>query len=229
MKKKTFLLTLFLSFILVTPIFGYNDIRIWINALQQREQAVQRGNTQEAIRQTINSLNYSGNASVNQAGDLIFLSMLCWNIRQKNNAIAAAEKAIQIMRNDRNLGNGCEARARIFLTKMKQNKLPPQFTPRDLLRSSGVFSYIMEIPNALFHKKMAQVTARYEALGAFADSQRKSYQMQGEAQARTARFYAKQEYWNETRESFDPTRRPSYRGQKQDAWDSCKKIHDIFQ
>lgn len=163
--------------------------------------------------------------SVNTASFYVELAILAWNIREYNDALKCMATAIRIMQTDRHLGSGCEQRAVVFFRKMQQGQLPRYF---NYTTGQKVLLFIMDIPYALYGKKMDALKRRYAAMGAYFDSMTKSYQLQGESQARTARLQARQEYQQRTGSTFSPNHPPAYGTPARAEWDACKAIYDIF-
>ena len=210
---------LFSIFFAVTSFFVLHAEDYW----KLCDQAWERGNYATALyyQQLITR---DETLPVNLALGNVRLAMLHWNLGQTYEAQQCMQKAIQLLRSD--LGKGCEQRAEIFLQKMQQRKLPKYFTVDDGNR--GVLVFIMEIPWAVFDRKMDAIKMRYAAMGTYFSSMANSYRLQGEMQARTARLQARQTYQKKTGDTFNPNSPPAYGSSKRAQWDMCKKIYDIF-
>ena len=172
--------------------------------------------------------NSSLEADVNRASNLLTASMLAWNVGRTSAAREFAERAIDKMRHGEHLGGGCEVRAVRYLQKMRSGDLPRMFTSNDILAEGGIHEYIMELPQARFNKTLSALNARYAAIGGMADAQRGIYEAEGRFQERRAKFYARQEYQNNTGRRFDPDDPPARGTSARDHWDSAKRIYDIF-
>ena len=136
------------------------------------------------------------------------------------------QASINILRRDP--GSGCEQRAVIFLNKMRKGELPRCFTVEDNNAGDGVNMYIMEIPYAVAERRTEALKRRYDAMGAYFGSMARSYELQGQSQARMARAYARHKYQKATGNTFSPNDPPSRGTSARESWDRCKKIYDIF-
>ena len=212
---------LFSIFFAVTSFFVLHAEDYW----KLCDQAWERGNYATALYyQKLDMQDET--LPVNLASCNVTLAMLHWNLGQTYEAQQCMQKAIQLLRSD--LGKGCEQRAEIFLQKMQQRKLPKYFTRDDGNHANGVLVFIMEIPRAVFDRKMNAIKMRYAAMGTYFSSMTNSYRLQGEMQARTARLQARQTYQKKTGDTFNPNSPPAYGSSKRAEWDMCKKIYDIF-
>ena len=165
----------------------------------------------------------------NLAGYYVWLAMLQWNDNEQSSALSSMEEAIRLMKYGESLGNGCEKLAEKFLEKMRSDDLPSTFTPTDILSDCGIKKNIMAPVEARFWKCTNASIARSNLMISWAESMTRTYQMDGERQARMARQGARQEYLRKTGNEFSPDRdtRPSY-GKARDEWDACKRVYDIF-
>ncbi len=195
---------------------------------KKAQNAWKRGHYYVAIKATKNAIKNNSFDGVNKASEYVQLAMLQWSVNKKKEAIQSLANAIYIMRNGEYIAkSGCEERAIVFIQKMKQGKLPKRFTYNDTL-NCGVLGYIMEIPYAVSSKNMEAVKQRYEALAYGYSSMARSYQRQGESQARMATLYAAGEYQKSTGNTFSPDDPPEAGTKARDSWDACKKVYDIF-
>ncbi len=166
----------------------------------------------------------------NLAGYYVWLAMLQWNDNEQSSARSSMEEAVRLMKYGESLGNGCEKLAEKFLEKMRSDDLPSTFTPTDILSDCGICKTIMAPVEARFWQCTNASIARSNLAISWAESMTRTYQMDGERQARMARQGARQEYLRRTGNEFSPDRdtRPSY-GKARDEWDSCKRVYDIFE
>lgn len=166
----------------------------------------------------------------NLAGYYVWLAMLQWNDNEPSSARSSMEEAIRLMKYGENLGQGCEKLAEKFLGKMRSGDLPSAFTPTDILSDCGIQKNIMAPVEARFWKCTNASIARSNLVISWAESMSRTYQMEGERQARMARQGARQEYLRKTGREFSPDSdtRPSY-GKARDEWDACKRVYDIFE
>ena len=166
----------------------------------------------------------------NLAGYYVWLAMLQWNDDSRGSARDSMEEAIRLMKYGENLGQGCEKLAEKFLGKMRSGDLPSAFTPTDILSDCGIQKNIMAPVEARFWKCTNASIARSNLVISWAKSMSRTYQMEGERQARMARQGARQEYLRKTGRHFSPDSdtRPSY-GKARDEWDACKRVYDIFE
>lgn len=194
--------------------------------------AIGDGEWEDGLDRLIDYINATRNspleADLNRAQNYLFASMLCWNIDKSEKAREFLDKSIRLMRNGENLGGGCEVRAVAFREKMLHNRLPRRFTSRDIMGSTGVQSYIMELPTARFKGTLAAMNARYEVIGGMADTQKSMYEAQRRWFETSSKFYARQEYQNATHRTFDPDRPPEYGTSDREHWEAAKRIYDIF-
>ena len=112
---------------------------------------------------------------------------------------------------------------------MQSGDLPSTFTSTDILSDCGIRKNIMAPVEARFWKCTNASITRSKMVSAWAESMTRTYQMEGDRQARMARQSARQEYLRQTGNEFSPDRdtRPSY-GKARDEWDACKRVYDIF-
>lgn len=201
----------------------------WISHSTSRYEAWARKDYSAALREQKAVIeNLKTDSDVLLAENAFILGMLYWNVGQTRNAVSALENGIQILRKGTYVGgSGCERRAVVFLRKMRQRQLPNYFSCHDA-SSGGILGYIMEVPNAVYHKKINQLIQRYEAIGRMNESMANTYRIQGEMQARFARFYAGMEYQKSTGDTFSPSHPPISGTEKREKWDACKRIYDIF-
>ena len=166
----------------------------------------------------------------NLAGYYVLLSMLQWNYNEPSSARSSMEEAIRLMKYGESLGQGCEKLAEKFLGKMRSGDLPSTFTSTDILSDCGIHKNIMAPVEARFWKCTNASIAKSNLIISWADSMSRTYQMDGERQARMAQQGARQEYLRKTGREFSPDRdtRPSY-GKARDEWDACKRVYDIFE
>ena len=166
----------------------------------------------------------------NLAGYYVWLAMLQWNDDSPGSARDSMEEAIRLMKYGENLGQGCEKLAEKFLGKMRSGDLPSAFTSTDILSDCGIQKNIMAPVEARFWKCTNASIARSNLVISWAESMSRTYQMEGERQARMARQGARQEYLRKTGREFSPDRdtRPST-GKARDEWDACKRVYDIFE
>ena len=210
----------------ITQPTGASNIDDYVNNMNEVENAWKNENYSRAIRYQLKVLE-DDSVSVNVAANYFSLAMLYWNVGQVSNAITAMNNGIYVCRNGEYLGSGCEARAVVFLNKMRQRKLPDYFTYNDTL-TGGVLDYLTEIPHAIFSKNCERDKAKWATLERAYGSMLYSYQLQGESQARMARTYARQSYLESTGDTFSPNN-PPYSSSKREAWNRCKKVYDIFE
>ena len=162
------------------------------------------------------------------ASGYVQLAMLNWNLGNKYAAREAMEKAIHVLRTKKYVsGSGCEECAVIFYNKMKNDDLPAIFTYRDT-EKGGVLWHIMQVPYAVFEKKIGEEKRRLDFLNSYYQSQLNTEYRRGQSQARMAKMRARQEYQNSTGRTFSPNNPPSYGSSAREAWDACKKVYDIF-
>ena len=194
--------------------------------------AIESGNWESALRKTVAYINATRNSSlepdVNRAQHFLYASMLSWNTDRREKACEFLDKSIRLMRTGENLGGGCEARAVAFKKKMSSGDLPRRFTTKDIMGSPGIQSYIMELPTAKFNKTIRASIARYEAIGGMADAQKGIYEAEGRWFEKSSKFYARQEYQNATRRTFDPDDPPERGTSAREHWEAAKRIYDIF-
>ena len=166
----------------------------------------------------------------NLASYYVWLAMLQWNDNEPSSARSSMEEAIRLMKYGESLGQGCEKLAERFLGKMRSGDLPSTFTSTDILSDCGICKTIMAPVEARFWKCTNASISRSNLVISWADSMSRTYQMEGERQARMARQGARQEYLRKTGREFSPDRdtRPPY-GKARDEWDSCKRVYDIFE
>ena len=166
----------------------------------------------------------------NLSGYYVWLAMLQWNDGEQSSARSSMEEAIRLMKYGESLGNGCEKLAEKFLEKMQSGDLPSRFTPTDILSDCGIKKNIMAPVEARFWQCTNASIARSNLVISWAESMSRTYQMEGERQARMARQGARQEYLRATGREFSPDRdtRPSS-GKARDEWDACKRVYDIFE
>ena len=166
----------------------------------------------------------------NLTGYYVWLAMLQWNNNEQSSARDSMREAIRLMKYGESLGQGCEKLAEKFLAKMQSGDLPSRFTPTDILSDCGIKKNIMVPVEARFWKCTNASIARSNLVISWAESMTRTYQMDGERQARMARQGARQEYLRKTGKEFSPDRdtRPSY-GKARDEWDACKRVYDIFE
>lgn len=194
--------------------------------------AIESCDWEDALNKTIAYINATRNSSleadVNRAQNFLYASLLSWNTDRQVKAREFMDKSIRLMRTGENLGGGCEARAVAFKKKMLEGALPRRFTVKDIMGSTGIQSYIMELPNAKFNKTIRASIARYEAIGGMADAQRGIYEAEGRWFEKSSKFYARQEYQNATHRTFDPDDPPERGTSAREHWDAAKRIYDIF-
>ena len=194
---------------------------------KKASQAWKEGNYIRAISAVEGKIK-TNSLDINLASDYVSLAMLQWNQNYKASAKASMRKAIEVMRTGKYIGNSsCEERAVIFLKKMENDELPKSFNSDDT-KSYGVLGYIMEAPRAAYNKKIQELNHRSDVLALYASSMSKSYRMQGESQARWAKLSARAEYQKATGKTFSPDAPPPSGSSSREAWDSCKKVYDIF-
>ena len=194
---------------------------------KKASQAWKEGNYIRAIS-AVEGMIKTNSLDINLASDYVSLAMLQWNQNYKASAKASMRKAIEVMRTGKYIGNSsCEERAVIFLKKMENDELPKSFNSDDT-NSYGVLGYIMEAPRAAYNKKIQELNHRSDVLALYASSMSKSYRMQGESQARRAKLSARAEYQKATGKTFSPDAPPPSGSSSREAWDSCKKVYDIF-
>ena len=194
---------------------------------KKASQAWKEGNYIRAISAVKGQIR-TNTLDINLAADYVSLAMLQWNQNYKASAKASMRKAIEVMRTGKYIGNSsCEERAVIFLKKMENDELPESFNSDDT-KSYGVLGYIMEVPRAAYNKKIQELNHRSDVLALYASSMSKSYRMQGESQARRAKLSAGAEYQKATGKTFSPDAPPPSGSSSREAWESCKKIYDIF-
>ncbi len=205
-----------------------------VEYLQKCWDATEAGNWGDAVRYMKRCVELEKNAGIlrcdcNLAGYYVWLAMLQWNYDEAGSARSSMEEAVRLMKYGESLGNGCEKLAEKFLAKLRSGDLPSTFTPTDILSDCGVCKNIMAPVEARFWKCTNASISRSNLMISWAESMTRTYQMDGERQARMARQGARQEYLRKTGSEFSPDRdtRPSY-GKARDEWDSCKRVYDIF-
>ena len=159
---------------------------------------------------------------VNTASKYVMLGLLCWCLHEDNEAKRALSRAINILRNGPDLGNGCEARTVVLQRKLY--KLPRRLSAKEI---NKIAVFTMDVARNHWRKKTNQKMAHIQAMTNALDSQTRSLQRQGEFQASVSKFYAQQEYEKRTGDSFNPNYPPSNSANR-DEWNACKRIYDIW-
>ena len=152
------------------------------------DSAAKRGDWELSLKKTIELINATRNSSyepdVCRADNYLAASMLCWNTGRLQQADDFLCKSIEYMKNGKDLGRGCEARAVIFLHRMRERKLPNKFTYNDIFYSPGIRNCIMEIPHAVFEKSMADQTRKYDDINKMLDWEIKKIETQRQFNAK---------------------------------------------
>lgn len=186
------------------------------------------GNYSRAAELLERQINPNSIISVNLADDYVFLAMLKWNCGEKSDAVYYMKKAIHVMKYGRDISeSGCEKRAETFLEKMQRNRLPGRFSEKDFY-SAGVHGYIMDPVRAESQRRVSRNINYYQRQGAMIDGMRRSQRYQFESNARIAKSFARSKYFEKTHDTFNPNNPPPRGSEKREYWDSCKRIHDIF-
>ena len=133
------------------------------------------------------------------------------------------------MKSGKNLGNGCEERAKIFLAKMRSRELPETFTYIDICMNIGIHEYIMEFPRAQFNNSIRAAIARYDTMIKRLDGEIQNIETQRRHNAWRAKAYASQEYQKQTHKVFNPNNPPSLYSPEREYWDAAKRIYKIFE
>lgn len=111
--------------------------------------AIKAGNWEDAYGRLVALVNATRNSSdrldVEKAGDLIQLSMLCWNTNRKKQAGDILTRAIDLLKTGQCLGVGCEARAVALKTRMDMG-VQAGFSVNDIVGASGTYAQIIEMP-----------------------------------------------------------------------------------
>lgn len=170
----------------------------------------------------------NGEPSINLAEMALELSMLYWNTNDKYNAEKEMERCVYILKNAPKIYRNGYERAEVFYDKMQQGELPNSFSSDDfLIGPNYLLGFVLEIAKIQWWQGTSAVIARNKALGSYFDSMKQSYQYQADAERRTEIRSAEYEYYKKTKKEFDPNNRPR-EAAAQSAWDSCKRIYDIF-
>ena len=122
--------------------------------------AVKAARWEEAYGKVLALVNATCNSSdrhdVEKASDLVQLSMLCWNTNRRKQAGDVLQKAINLLKTGRYLGDGCESLAVSVKTQMADGKQPSMFTVEDIVGDSGVHAQIMAKPIVVFIGKACE-------------------------------------------------------------------------
>lgn len=168
---------------------------------------------------------YWGGCDVNKASDQVELALLYWNTGDRSGARNALSRAISIMRNGNNLGNNCWSDASTLYRKMQSGDLPSRFASKEF---TSVLSYVMEVPMAQFNKTINSQIRQYDLMIRRMDSEIKTLEFQGQIMEHRAKFKARQDYFNATGRTFNPSNPPEYGTSARDEWNAAKRIYDIF-
>jgi len=214
-----------------TPASSENPLD-YFNKAWEATETERWGEAVRALKRCIEIEKESGifRSDCNIADNYVWLAMLQWNDNEPRSARSSMEEAIRLMKYGESLGQGCEKLAEKFLAKMQSGDLPSRFTPTDILSDCGIHKNIMVPVMARFWKCTNASIARSNLVISWAESMSRTYQMEGERQARMARQGARQEYLRKTGREFSPDSdtRLSY-GKARDEWDACKCVYDIFE
>lgn len=155
------------------------------------------------------------------------LSMLEWNVGNHDNAIQRMNEVISILDNGEYLGNGCSKAAVKLREKMLSGTLG-NFRNYDFLNPCGVQSYVMADCKRQFNLSIEASNRHHDILQRRMDNEIQRYQKRGDDFEWMEKFNANQEYLKKTYDTFDPSNRPPEGSSKREAWDACKRVHDIF-
>lgn len=166
--------------------------------------------------------------SVSDAAARLTLAMLEWNAGNANAAVQRMDECIVIMDNGEYLGNGCSKAAKILRERMAAGTIE-KFRNYDFLNPCGVKSYVMADCERQYNESIEAFNRKHELLQRRMDNEIQRYQKRGADFEWMEKFKAKQEYLQTTRDLFDPTERPPEDSPRREAWDACKRVHDIFE
>ena len=209
-----------------------NDIERWSRLTNKETEVAQSGDWKAAFEihsQVIQTETAKSQCLVGKAADSLRSFFYKWNLGEYEYAQNLLEQCVNNLRNS-GYGNGCEARALIFLNKIKGGKVSRdvKFTFTDIFHKNGLATYIMELPWALEFKKWEAVKRRYDSINRILDSQLHTAQLESQRIQLGIKIQARQDFLEKHHEIFDPNNRPSYDSPMLEDWKSCKRIYDIF-
>lgn len=209
-----------------------NDIDRWMELNRLEAEAAKSGNWEVAFARHSQAMQTEMGRGISvaaKASNCLSSCLYKWNLEEYEKAQGHLEECVYILKNS-GYGNGCEARAVVFLNKMKNGKVSRgiKFTYTDISLKNGIASYIMEVPWALEFKKWDDIKRRYDTINRILDSQLHSARLESQRIEGTIKIQARQDFLEKHNETFDPNNRPSYNSPMREDWDACKRIYDIF-
>lgn len=209
-----------------------NDIDRWMELKRLEAEAAKSGNWEVAFDRHSQSMQTEMGRGISvaaKASNFLRSCLYKWNLEEYEKAQGHLEECVRILKNS-GYGNGCEARAVVFLNKMKNGKVSRgvKFTYTDISLKNGIASYIMEVPWALEFKKWDDIKRRYDTINRILDSQLHSARLESQRIEGTIKIQARQDFLEKHHKTFDPNNRPSSNSPMREDWDACKRIYDIF-
>ena len=174
-----------------------------------------------------------------QAEYLVKMSIAAWNLGEKDTAMAHLENAINVLEN--HYGYESAGAAEMLLEKMEDGTCPKEIpvdfvigmkrdpiTDVSVCVNYGVVTTVMMKANKAQLNLEMNFLSRMHMLGRITDSQLESMRLQARMTASQIRCSARLHYLDETKDNFNPSRRPKEEGKKQQMWDRTKTIYNIF-
>ncbi len=174
-----------------------------------------------------------------QAEYLVKMSIAAWNLGKKRTAVHHLYNTIDVLEN--HYGYESARAAKVLLEKMNNGTCPKEI-PVDIVIGTktdpitdvsvcityGVVTTVMMKANKAQLNLEMDFLSRMNTLGRITDSQLESMKLQARMTASQIRCSARLHYLDETKDNFDPSRRPKEEGKKQQMWDRTKTIYNIF-
>lgn len=223
---KIFILFLFFLFSSISIAAQENKYLIFS---QKQKIAIRAEKWQDAIANTIGMINLTKDNNIS-ASAFLQLGSLLWLSGNQSKAVSAINRSIHIMRYSSNVDASVIMSAKKILARVSKSNTPP--TPQE---KSALIHYIITLNNTAINfyenveseKRRQEEIRRHNLLMRRYDAEIARLKQEAKRFERETKRKADQEYWETTRKTFDPERRPKGRFAREQ-WDAAKRIYDIF-
>lgn len=148
----------------------------------------------------------------------VYAALTGWNDGNVRGAIWAMDCVVELCER---IGGGCENNAVKLRDAFKSRKLTGSFTVEECTQIIGVIELVYGPPAQIMRNRRGAITA-------YAESETRKAQFEGEMNASRARREAGAEYFRKTRDEFHPNHPPKKGTFRREQWESAKRIYDIF-
>lgn len=219
-------------FILILVIMGTgisSNGEDFITFSQKQWLAIRSEKWHDAIANTIGMINLTKDDKIS-ASVFLQLGGLLWLSGNQVKAVSALNHSILFMKYSSNVDTSMVISAKKILARLRKSNTPPTQHEK-----SALIHYIITLNNSVtnFHgdieseKRRQEEIRRHNLLIRRYDAEIARLKQEAKRFERETKRKADQEYWETTRKTFDPERRPKGRFAREQ-WDAAKRIYDIF-